>query len=78
MRFNAEVSNADLVVLAWRSSCSERFNKTAMLDDGSHNDGGAGDGVYGIGITVGASDLQYYLLAENKKAVKFKAKNQGL
>ncbi len=71
IRFNAEVSNADLVVLAWRSSSSERFNKTAMHDDGSHNDGGAGDGIFGIGITVGASDLQYYLLAENNEAMKF-------
>jgi len=71
IRLNAELINADLVVLAWRSGTSERFDKTTMYDDGNHNDGEAGDGLYGITIKVGATDLQYYLRAENSEAVKF-------
>lgn len=69
--FNAEVSNALTVMLAYRGSITDRFTKTPMFDDGNHNDGAAGDGIYGVSITLGANDVQYYFYAENNDAAKF-------
>ncbi len=69
--FNAEVSNETSVMLAYRHSITDRFTKTQMFDDGNHNDGSAGDGVYGISITIGATDVQYYFYAENNDAASF-------
>jgi len=39
-----------------------------MFDDGFHGDGAAGDGVYGADIAMGATEVQYYLYAENNDA----------
>jgi hypothetical protein len=39
-----------------------------MYDDGAHNDGASGDGVYGISIPVNSSFIQYYIYAENSNA----------
>ena len=69
--FNAEVSNATSVMLAHRSSITNQFDKTEMFDDGNHNDGTAGDGIYGVSITIGTNDVQYYFNAENTDAAKF-------
>ena len=69
--FSAEVSDADLVMLTWRNSISSRFEKIAMLDDGNHNDGVTGDGVYGASITVSGSEVHFYIYAENEDAAKF-------
>ena len=69
--FNAEVSNANIVKLAFRFLQTNKFEKTEMYDDGNHNDGAAGDGVYGVLISVGSTDVQYYIYAENNDAVKF-------
>lgn len=68
---NAEVENATLVKLAWRHSISARFEKTDMFDDGNHNDGAAGDGIYGVSIIAGSTDIQYYIFAENNEAAAF-------
>lgn len=67
----AEVSDADQVMLAWRNSVSARFVKTEMFDDGNHNDGAAGDGVYGASVSSGGVELQYYIYVENNQAAKF-------
>lgn len=69
--FNAEVSNATSVMLAYRGSITEPFDKAEMFDDGNHNDGAAGDGIYGVSITISASDIQYYFYAENNDAANF-------
>ena len=69
--FTAEVNDADLVMLSWRNSISNRFEKVAMLDDGNFNDSAAGDGVYGTAITIGAGEVQYYIYAENNDAATF-------
>jgi hypothetical protein len=42
-----------------------------MFDDGNHNDGAAGDNVYGANIPVNASYMQYYIYAENNSAGMF-------
>ena len=68
---NAEISNANLVRLDYRQSITDKFEKVRMLDDGNHNDGAAGDGVYGVSIQVGERDVQYYIYAENNDAAMF-------
>lgn len=68
---NVEVSNATIVNLAYRFLQTNKFEKVDMYDDGNHNDGTAGDGVYGALLSVGSTDVQYYIYAENNDAVKF-------
>lgn len=63
-----DVSNSNYVYLGHRNSATEIFSKVEMFDDGAHNDGAAGDGVYGASIAVGASDVQYYIYSDNNDA----------
>ncbi len=67
----ATVSNATAVILAYRDNRVFPFTKVAMLDDGAHNDGAAGDGVFGAAIAAGNSDLHYYIYSENANAAAF-------
>lgn len=67
----AEVSNADLVQLAYRYNQTEAFGKIKMLDDGAHHDGAAGNNVYGVSIPAGPSGFQYYIYTENGDAACF-------
>jgi len=67
----ANVSNTASVKLAYRSTVGAIFNKVDMYDDGNHHDGQAGDGIYGAGLTVGTTDIQYYIYAENLNAASF-------
>lgn len=69
--FTAEVNNAGNVYLAHRSNSYGIFPKVMMYDDGNHEDGQAGDGVFGVSIMVGSTDIQYYIYAENTDAVAF-------
>jgi hypothetical protein len=69
--FTAEVENVDDVYLAYRYNTYGNFTKISMYDDGSHEDGQAGDGIYGVSVTVGSTDMQYYIYAENSDAVAF-------
>ncbi|MEE4260095.1 MAG: CotH kinase family protein [Bacteroidales bacterium] len=69
--FTAEVGNVSNVFLAYRSNSFGVFEKIVMYDDGIHEDGQAGDGVFGVSIIVGSTDLQYYIYAENSDAVAF-------
>lgn len=69
--FTAEVDNADDVFLSYRLNSYDVFTKTLMYDDGLHSDGEAGDGIYGISIFAGATDMEYYIYTENQDAVAF-------
>jgi len=42
-----------------------------MFDDGMHNDGAAGDGVYGCKITNCSNSIDYYFYADNDSAGVF-------
>jgi CotH kinase protein/Lamin Tail Domain/Secretion system C-terminal sorting domain len=64
----ADITNTSYVYLGTRDREIDRFLKTQMFDDGAHNDGIAGDGVYGVSINVSLSDIQYYIYAENTNA----------
>lgn len=71
LTITASISNANYAYLGYRCSLADRFEKIEMYDDGAHNDGASGDGVYGATITVGNTDLQYYIYAENNDAGMF-------
>lgn len=67
----AGVSDADNVQLAYRRGMDEVFTKVQMYDDGNHNDGSSGDGVFGASITAETEDIDYYIYAENSSAAAF-------
>ncbi len=67
----ANVFNADLnsVYLGYRFDKEEKFTRIPMYDDGSHNDGAAGDLLYGSpALTMNAASMQCYVYAENADA----------
>jgi len=64
----ADISGADYAFLAYRNATADRFIKVEMLDDGSHSDGGAGDGTWGASIHMEGSMIEYYVYAENADA----------
>ena len=68
---NAEVSEAGIVELGYRFKGIDRFEKIQMFDDGNHNDGTAGDGLYGVSVITGNFDVEYYIYAKNDEAVMF-------
>lgn len=62
---------ADEVYLAYRFGNTGRFTTVTMLDDGTQNDGGAGDGEYGRILNDIGNTLQYYVYAQNASAGRF-------
>ena len=66
----AEVSNtiAYGVFLGCRFDKTEKFVRMQMYDDGLHNDGAAGDNVYGVDVVMQSPQMQYYVYAENADA----------
>lgn len=69
--FTSTITNATYVYLGYRNFTGDVFQKAEMFDDGLHNDGAAGDNVYGVSIFIGAADYQYYIYAENADAAMF-------
>lgn len=69
----ATVTNATAssVYVGHRTNAFLPFSKVAMYDDGAHNDGAAGDNVYGNTIPVNGISTQYYIYAENTNIGKF-------
>jgi hypothetical protein len=61
-------TNNNSVFLYYRSTPAIKFFKIQMLDDGAHNDGAAGDNVYGAAMPITSLQTQYYLYAENSNA----------
>lgn len=60
--------NANAVYLGFRYDKAEKFTRILMYDDGAHNDGGAGDNIYGSDVTISSARMQYYIYAENNDA----------
>ncbi len=69
--FNVTVSDATDVFINYRFDFDREFITAQMFDDGAHNDGAAGDGVYGIQVFSQITDIHYYFYAENANAGKF-------
>ncbi|NHM08112.1 T9SS type A sorting domain-containing protein [Flavobacterium sp. CYK-4] len=63
---NVTNTNSDAVFFGYRTNLSLAFNKIQMFDDGAHNDGVAGDNIYGTTpLLINNAYLQYYIYAEN-------------
>lgn len=66
------------VTLFYRAPGDKKFKSIMMVDDGQHEDGKADDGVFGAIIQAqreGIKAIEYYIQAENLKAVSFKPRN---
>jgi hypothetical protein len=59
------------VYLGYRSGIELPFTKVLMYDDGAHQDGAAGDNVYGAAMNMSNIYMQYYIYAENNNVGKF-------
>lgn len=64
-------ANSNAVFLGYRTEQHAPFTKIQMFDDGAHNDGTAGDNVYGVNFTVTNDYTQYYVYAENNNIGAF-------
>lgn len=67
----AVITNANDVTFGYRTELGAPFTKLEMFDDGAHNDGIAGDGIYGQDLTITDAFVQYYIYAENNTSGKF-------
>ncbi len=66
-----ELSNATNVYFSFRNSTRDLFTEIELFDDGNHNDGIAGDGIFGNSFTVTSLSTQYFIYAENANAGVF-------
>ena len=69
--FTATATNATYMQLGIRQIHPLKFEYYQMYDDGAHGDGASGDGVYGVSVTVGAGDIEYFFWAENSSQGMF-------
>lgn len=67
----ATSTNTSAVYLGYRLEHPLKFTRVQMFDDGAHNDGAAGDNVYGADITLNGVLLEYYIYSENSSAGLF-------
>jgi spore coat protein CotH len=67
----ANVSGASAVFLGYRTDHRYRFVRKSMFDDGMHNDGAAGDGIYGAAFLIDGTSPEFYVWAENSAAGAF-------
>jgi len=63
------------VRLRIRFSKEDKFQELNMFDDGNHNDGAAGDNIYGRSFIMTSLIAQYYIYSENADAGKFSPEN---
>jgi hypothetical protein len=68
---NVSNTNTNAVYLGHRTDVYAPFTKVTMYDDGAHNDGAAGDNIYGASIPVNGITTQYYIYAENNNIGRF-------
>ena len=64
-------TTASAVYLGHRTNTELPFTKVILYDDGAHNDGVAGDNIYGNLVPVNAITTQYYIYAENTTIGRF-------
>ena len=67
----ANITDANYARVVYRFGENEIFRYSEMYDDGAHNDGGIGDGVYGCKISNCSNSIDYYIYAENDSAGVF-------
>lgn len=69
--FSVNVANASFVQLGIRQNQAHKFCYYEMYDDGQHNDGAPGDGVWGISVPISTGNIQYFFWAENTQQGMF-------
>jgi hypothetical protein len=77
-RVNANVAKyPKRVWVRYRHNKNQAFTSVQMYDDGKHNDGKAGDGIFGAEIAPKnmESNLYYYILAENASIMSYSPNN---
>jgi len=77
-RINANVAKyPKRVWVKYRHNKNQAFMSAQMYDDGKHNDGKAGDGIFGAEIKPKnmESNLQYYIQAENASIMSYSPNN---
>jgi len=67
----ANVVNTNNVYLGYRFAETQKFTRVLMYDDGLHNDGAAGDNIYGTSFIMNSLQAQYYIYAENSNVGMF-------
>ncbi len=68
----AKISGASTsTLLGWRGATTDAFTRVAMYDDGQHQDGTAGDGIFGASFTALTPRSEYYIYSENSSAGAF-------
>lgn len=70
-KFTATVTDADTVILGYRTDSTKAFTYTRLYDDGSHQDGVANDGTYATMLGETSPALDFYIYAANQNAGKF-------
>tara|TARA_B100000900_G_scaffold154022_1_gene130817 strand:- start:2794 stop:5037 length:2244 start_codon:yes stop_codon:yes gene_type:complete len=68
LTFSSDVVDANNVYLFYRFGENEIFNEIEMFDDGNHNDGASGDGIYGCILNNSCNSIDYYFYAQNDSA----------
>lgn len=68
---NTTTINETTVYLGYRGNYQLKFNRVQMYDDGAHNDGVAGDHIYGVDVPVNGLTFEYYIYTENNNAGLF-------
>lgn len=71
VNITAEILDAEYAFIKYRHSKSDAFELIEMVDDGQHDDGEAGDNIWGASFTVDASKTHFYIYAENSDAGMF-------
>lgn len=71
----ATILDENYTYLGYRSQPHAPFVKVEMFDDGLHNDGAAGDDVFGAALPIESALVEYYLYAENSTIGKFSPTN---
>ena len=71
----ATILDENYAYLGYRSQPHAPFVKVEMFDDGSHNDGTAGDNIFGASLPIESAMAEYYIYAENGTIGKFSPTN---
>jgi|GEM_PF-69574 len=69
--FTLTATGSTSAYLGYRQSKLSKFTRVQMFDDGLHGDGAAGNGVYGVTVSVGYGNIEYYGYAENSTQGRF-------
>jgi hypothetical protein len=69
--FTLTATGSTTAYLGYRQSKLSKFTRVQMFDDGLHGDGAANNGVYGVTVSVGYGNIEYYGYAENSSQGRF-------